>query len=170
MAGEGSVLLGVDVLDVRQDEIRDPHELDKGVEEGRRAGEGGKRAVQAGVDVALVRLGEELQHELGLQQRLATAHGDAALGAPVAAVALRLVEKVVRARLAALVQGPGVDVVAVAAAHGTALQEDEEAHARAVGRAKRFCRVNSAQHLQRPLASEKLQYRRKSTCWSWDVP
>ena len=64
------------------------------------------RGVQAGMDAALLCFAEQLQEEIHLHQRLASAGRDAALVSPVAAVALRPVEQLVRRILRAFLQTP----------------------------------------------------------------
>ena len=95
-----------------------------------------------------------MPHEVRLEERLAARDGDAALASPVAAITLRLVKEVRRLHERAAVEGPGIGVVTVTAAHGAALEEDDEAHARAVCRAKRFCRVNTSLHGLPPFKGE----------------
>ena len=84
---------------------------------------------------------EERRQELHLAQRLAAADRDAALFAPVVAVAPHPLEELVhRPFLAAL--SPCLRVVAVFAPQGAPLQKDDEADAGAVHRAESLQRVD----------------------------
>lgn len=72
---------------------------------------------------------EQVDEEINLQQCLTTADGNAAIGAPVAAVALGLVEQLAGSHhLAASIRSelPGIGVVAVATAHLATLQENKK--------------------------------------------
>ena len=132
VAGEGSVLGGVDVFDVCEDQVAGGHDALPRLVEGLLTRERRKRRVQTRVDAAGMSTFEELCHEVWLEERLAARDGNAALASPVAAVTLCLVEQIVGLSQGATVERPGVGVMAVAAAHGAALQEDYETHAGAV--------------------------------------
>ncbi len=87
---------------------------------------------------------EQLDEEVDLQQGLAAAHGDAAVGTPVAAVALGLIEQLVygsRGATGVGTQAPGVGVVAVATTHLTTLHENQEPNPWPINGAKGFGRV-----------------------------
>lgn len=141
-AGQGLMLLVVDFLDVEEDRVRDLGQClelrDKWLFAGKRL----RRGVEAGADAACLCLLEELEHEVDLYERVAAADGDAALLTPVLAVALCVVEELVRGAHVVALQGPGVRIVAVAAAHVTALQKDRISDARAVHGAEGLDGVN----------------------------
>ena len=131
------VLTAVGVLDVQQYGIGHLQQGVKAVYPGVLAREALCRCVETGVDAPLLGLGEQVDAEVYLQQCLSSAHGDATLCSPVGAIAFCLVQQIggfLQVGFTAL--GPGVGVVAVGAAHGTSFEEDDEAHARTVNRAK----------------------------------
>ena len=142
MAGELPVLLVVDVLDVQEQEVCDHHEPLEFREIGFTPGERLCRGVEAGVDAAFLRLGEQLCQEVDLQEGLSTAHGDATALSPVATEALGLVKEFIGRHLdggmVAVGHFPGVGIVTIPATHGTALQEDKKPNPRAVNGAKGF--------------------------------
>ena len=84
--------LGVDVLDVCEDQVTGRHDALPCLIERLLAGEGRKRGVQARVNATGMGGFEELCHKLRLQQRLPTRDGDATLTPPVAAVTFCLVK------------------------------------------------------------------------------
>ena len=119
-----TMLLAIDVLDVEQYQVGSLHQALELIKEWLLASKRLSSCVETGVDAATMGLLEQVDQKINLQQSLASANGDAAIGAPVAAVALGLVEQFTdRCRCATGVgtSAPGVGVVAVAAAHLTTL-------------------------------------------------
>ncbi len=141
-AGQGLMLLVVDFLDVEEDRVRDLGQCLKLRDKWLFAGKRLRRGVEAGADAACLRLPEELEHEVDLYERVTAADRDAALLSPVLAVALCVVEELVRGAHVVALQGPGVRIVAVAAAHVTALQKDRISDARTVHGAEGLDGVN----------------------------
>ena len=141
-AGELPVALRVDLFEVEDHQTGVSHQT---VERGKirrvvRA-EGLPGGVQRRVHALGARHREELGQEVHLPQRLAAADRDAALFAPVVAVAPRPLEELVhRPFLAAL--SPCLRVVAVFAPQGAPLQKDDEADAGTVHRAESLQRVD----------------------------
>ena len=125
-AGEPAVALGINVLDVCHHEVAGIEDATKRREGRLLAGERSEGGVEAGVDAAGVRGLEKLGYEFGLGESLAAGDGDAALGTPVAPVALGAVKELVDAHEGATLGTPGIRVVAEAAAHGATLKEDKE--------------------------------------------
>ena len=130
------VLLGVDMLDVCHHQVAHVHQLGKRAKVRLVAREWCKRGVEAGIDAAGFCFGEKIEHELGLKQSFAARDGNAALRTPVATVALGSIEKLVGFDHLGAFCRPSVGVVAIAATHRAALEENDKAHAGAVGRAK----------------------------------
>ena len=133
-----------DILNVQQHKIRACHQLPEFTEKRFPARKRLGRGVQAGMDAALLCFAEQLQEEIHLHQRLASAGRDAALVSPVAAVALRPVEQLVRRILRAFLQLPGIRIVAEPAAHPAAGEKNKKPYARPVHRTKAFQRMNIA--------------------------
>lgn len=87
--------LGVHLLDIHQQQVRDGHQGQKPGIEGLGPGKGVARGIDAGVDALCLGLGKELQQKVYLQQRLPTADGDASLFAPVAPAAQGFLQELV---------------------------------------------------------------------------
>ena len=137
------------LLDVEEHGVGDGHELVELLHPClivRTVGRGG--GVETSVHPLGMSQGEELQEKVYLQECFAPADGDAAFLAPIRSEADSLAQKLFRRHLVALVQGPGVGIVAELAPHGAALQEDDKPYARAVNRAEGLDAVNVAFHLQ----------------------
>ena len=132
LPGEGVVSGGVELLEVEQDEVRVLHEAAEVGIKGLLLGEGTAGGVERGVYPLLFGQAEELRHEFHLQQRLAPADGDTAVILPIVAIAQGTLQQGGRLPLRASLQGPGLRVVAIAAAHHAALHKDHEAHPRAI--------------------------------------
>ena len=135
------MLLGVDVLYVEQYQVGTLHKALELREEGLLASERLGCGVETGVYASAMGLLEEVDKEIYLQQSLASAYGYAAIGAPVAAVALGLVEQLAGGSCCAAgirTKLPSVRVVAVATAHTATLQEYKEPNPWPVYRAKGF--------------------------------
>ena len=79
--------------------------------------------------------GEQLAHELRLQQRLAARHCDAA-AAIERAIALEFVHQLCDARFAPLAHLPRVGIVAIRAPHRAALHEHNEPNPRPINRSE----------------------------------
>ena len=141
-AGQGLMLLVVDFLQVEEDRVRHLGQCLKLRDKWLFTGERLRRGVKTGADATRLRLLEELEHEVDLHERVAAADRDAALLAPVLAVTLGVVEELVRGAHVVALQGPGVRIVAVAAAHVTALQKDRISDARTVHGAEGLDGVN----------------------------
>lgn len=138
-----AVLFGVDLLQVQDHQAGVLHQLVEGGQVGRVVGaEGFARRVEGGVDLFLVGQAEKLGQEGQLEQRLAAADRDAALFAPVVVVAPDVGEQLVRRPGLAAAAGPGLGVVAVAAAQVASLQEHHEPDPRPIDRAEALQRVD----------------------------
>ena len=87
---------------------------------------------------------EHLADKIHLPQRFATADGQAAVVAPVVAVAVSGVECLLRGLGGVLGKGPCLGVVAVLAAHGAPLQEDDIPHAGTIDQAEGLDRMDVA--------------------------
>ena len=122
-SGEPAVLLRVDLLQIEDDEAGGLHQPVKIGQISRIVGaEGLTGGVQSRMHALGARQLEERRQELHLAQRFAAADRDAALLAPVVAVAPHPLEELVhRPFLAAL--SPGLRVVAVFAPQGAPLQK-----------------------------------------------
>ena len=81
---------------------------------------------------------EQLNKEVDLHQRFASADGYPPPVAPVGTVAFCLVKQLVGGVFIALFKVPGIGVVTVAAAHWAALQKNQIADSRTVNRAEAF--------------------------------
>ena len=90
VSGEFLVLYGVDVLDVYEQKIRCVHETLELAEVGLVTNKVYARGVDAGMYACGFGGFEEFDEEIHLGKRFATAYGDAAIFAPVALVAQRL--------------------------------------------------------------------------------
>ena len=88
---------------------------------------------------------EHLADEIQLAQGLTAADGDAAVVAPIVAVAVGGREGLLRGLGGVLGKGPGLGVMAVLAAHGAALHKNNIPHARPIDQAKGFDRMDVAQ-------------------------
>ena len=100
--------------------------------------------VETRVDATPVRLLEERDKPVDLQQRLTAADRDATLVAPIGTIAFSLVEQLRHRGSFLLCSGhaPRVGIVAIAAAHVAAFEKDDETDAGTVDRAKRLGGVN----------------------------
>ena len=138
--------LRVDVLDVQQDQIRHFHQFIQLVVIARLArAVGNAGGIQAGVDVLLPGQGKQLQHKIDLHQGLAAGDGDAAL-AVKSRVALVFPDQGLGRADRAGVHLPGIRVVAVLAAHGTALQEYHKPHAGSIHSAEALSGMDKSVH------------------------
>ena len=136
-AGEPAVLFGVDLFQVQDHQAGVLHQLVEGGQVIRvvRA-EGFAGRVKGRVHLFLMGQPEKLGQEGQLEQRLAAADRDAALFAPVVVVAPDVGEQLVRRPALAAAAGPGLGVVAVAAAQVAPLQEHDEPDPGAIDRAE----------------------------------
>ena len=144
-AGEPAVLLRVDLLQIEDDEAGGLHQPVKIGQISRIVGaEGLTGGVQSRMHALGARQLEERRQELHLAQRLAAADRDAALFAPVVAVAVDPLEQLFCRPFLAAFRSPRFRVVAVFAPQGTPLQKHHKAHTGAVHRAEGFQRVDIA--------------------------
>ena len=123
------MLLAIDVLDVEQYQVGSLHQALELTKEWLLASKRLSSRVETCVDAATKGLLEQVDQKINLQQSLASANGDAAIGAPVAAVALGLVQQLINGSCCATGIGtktPCVWVVAVATAHLTTLKENKK--------------------------------------------
>ena len=136
MPGQRLMRVGVDMLDVQHHKIGQAHEpVQLLIVRALALAVGDAGGVNAGVNPLLFAQREQREHEVNLQKRLAAGDGDAAVFVK-RPVALQLGDNLLRGHLRALAHLPGIRVVAVLAAHGTALRKDHKAQARAVHRAE----------------------------------
>ena len=140
-AGELAVLFGVDLFQVQDDQAGGLHERVETGEIRRVLPERLPGGIQRGMHAFGAGQLEQAGHEVHLPQRFAAADGDAALFAPVIAVAVDPLEQLFRGPLFPAV-GPGLRVVAVFAAQRTALQKDHEPDAGPVHGAEALQRVD----------------------------
>ena len=136
---ELSVLLRVDMLDVQHDQVRQRHQFV--VFRHQRSVlriEGDAGAVDTGMDSSFLGQGEQVDQEIHLHQRLTAGDGQAAAVGVERLVLLVLLDDVGRFHESAAVQVPGIRIVAVGTAHGTALHEYHEARAGSVDGSKAF--------------------------------
>ena len=87
---------------------------------------------------------EQVGQKLGLQKRLATRNGNAAAAVKLM-VTLELVHEVLNGHHGAAVNRPSIGIVAIRAAHRTALDKHYEADAGTVNRTHRLNRMYAAQ-------------------------
>ena len=109
--------------------------------------EGVATAIQAGMHTTIgvvVHCTEQVGQKLGLQKRLAARNGNAAAAVKLM-VALELVHQMLDGHHGAAVNRPGIGIVAIRAAHGTALDKHYEADAGTVNRTHRLDRMYAAQ-------------------------
>ena len=142
-------VLGVaDMLDVAQQQIRHRHELLKLRKKRLLAGKRLQRSVDTCVDTTLFGLNKQLKEKVDLQERFAATDGNAALIAPVAFVALGHVEQLICGEPLGVrrLPFPGVRVVAIATAHLTSLEKNQEADAGSVDRSKRLGGMDGTFH------------------------
>ena len=141
-SGELAVLLRVDLLQVEDDEAGGAHQPVKVGQIGRIVG---AKGLTGGVEGRVHTLGagqlEEGRQKLHLAQRLAAADRDAALPAPVVAVAPHPLEELLHRPFLTAVR-PCLGVMAVFAPQGTPLQKDDEPDAGAVHGAEGLQRVD----------------------------
>ena len=137
------MLLRVDLLEIQDHQTGGSHQGIEGGQVGRVIGlERLTGRVQRGVHPLGACQLEEFCQEVHLPQRLTAADGDAALLAPVIAVAPDVLEQLLRRPFRAALSAPRFGVVAVFAAQGTTLQKDNEPDTRPVHRAEAFQRVD----------------------------
>ena len=147
LAGEPAVLLRIDLLQIKDDEAGGLHQPVKIGQISRIVGaEGLTGGVQSRMHALGARQLEECRQELHLAQRLAAADRDAALFAPVVAVAPHPLEQSIHGPFGAAF-GPCFRVVAVFAPQRAPLQEYHKAHAGAVHRAEALQRVDIADRI-----------------------
>ena len=144
VTGEPTVCFAVDMLQVEQHSVGALHQPQELAVERLATRERLARRVETRVDTAPVRLLEERDKPVDLQQRLTAADRDATLVAPVGTIALSLVEQLRHRRGFLLCSGhaPRVRIMTIAAAHVTAFEKDDEADAGTVDRAERLGGVN----------------------------
>lgn len=109
--------------------------------------EGVATAIQAGMHTTIgvvVHCTEQVGQKLGLQKRLAARNGNATAAVKLM-VALELVHQMLDGHHGAAVNRPGIGIVAIRAAHGTALDKHYEADAGTVNRTHRLDRMYAAQ-------------------------
>ena len=87
---------------------------------------------------------EQVGQKLGLQKWLAARNRNSAAAVKLM-IALELVHQVLDGHHRAAVNRPGIGIVAIRAAHGTALDKHYEADAGSVDRTHRFNRMYAAQ-------------------------
>ena len=144
MTGELTMRLRVDMLQVEEHGVGNLHQPQELAIEGFTPRKRLPCRVEAGIDAAAVGFLKEADETVDLQQGLAAADGDTTLVAPVSPVALRLVEQLCH-RPGFLVSpghAPRVGIMAIAATHVAAFEEDDETNAGTVDRAERLDGVN----------------------------
>ena len=99
-----------------------------------------------------VHCAEQVGQKFGLQKRLATGHRNATAAIELV-VTLELVHEVLDGHHRAAVDRPGIGIVTIRAAHGTALDKHYEADAGSVDRTHRFNRMHAAQGKRRVLGT-----------------
>ena len=112
-------------------------------------------AVEAGMHAAIgvvVHCTEQIGQKLGLQERLATRNRNAAAAVKLM-VTLELVHQVLDSHHGAAVNRPSIGIVAIRAAHGTALDKHYEADAGTVDRSHRLDRMHATQGKRRVLGT-----------------
>ena len=132
LAGELTMFFRVDLLEVKDNETGNVHQA---VELGQILRVCPKRLtgrVERGVDAFFACQREELGQKLHLTERLTAADRDAALFAPVVAVAVDALEQLFRRPLLAAVGRPGLGVVTVLAPQCATLQKNHEPDARPI--------------------------------------
>ena len=151
---EALVRFAVDVLDVDEQKVCRFHQSFDFSECFTGASERDSACVEACVDACCFGGFEKLDHKVDLCERFATAHGNAAVTAPVGLVADGLFQQVfcrdferavlgsVRALFAKV---PSFRVVAKLAAHGAALRKDDKSNSRSIDRAERFKLIDSSE-------------------------
>ena len=102
--------------------------------------------VDAGVDAMPLQIVEELDQKIHLHHGFAAGDGDAPAFVE-GQVGIKALQHLLHGHLRAAAIFPGVWVMAVLAAHRTALEEDHIADARAVHRPAAFYRMNIPLHL-----------------------
>ena len=95
---------------------------------------------------------EQVGQKLGLQERFATRNGNAAATVELM-VALELVHEMLDGHHRAAVNRPGIGIVAIRAAHGTALNKHHKADAGSVDRSHRLDRMHATQGIRRVLGT-----------------
>ena len=108
------------------------------------------------MNAVFMQLFEEFRDKISLQKRLAACYRHAAAVLPVRTEAQRPAHQLVRVGRRAALGQPGVGVVAVDAAQGTALHEHHIAHARPVDRAEGLDGVDKTGHFRRFLSCKML--------------
>ena len=138
MTGEFFMGLRIHVLDVQHHKIRHFHQLIQLLIVGRRTGTVGYTGcIQTSVDILLLRQTEELQHKVQLHQRLTAGDSNAAFGIE-GCVSFILPDQGLGRTQRTCVHFPGVRIMAILAAHGTALEKNHKPYTGAIHRAKAF--------------------------------
>ena len=137
MSGKVLVLCFIYMLDIEHHKIRHLHQVLQLVCRSPVHPEHDPRSVQTGVEAALLCKRKQLSQEIDLKHRLTTRCGNPAR--PVeGAVALQTTDDLLRCHLLPAVYIPSVGIVAVEAAHRTALKEHDKAYSRPVDRTECF--------------------------------
>ena len=154
VAREFLVRVGVDVLDVHEQEIGGFHQPFELCKLFACAPERDSARVDACVDSRRFCRFEEFNHEVDLCKRFAAAYGDATIGSPVGLVAhgffqqvfCRNFERAVRGSVCAFrPEIPCFRVVAELAAHGATLRKDDKSNSRSIDRSERFKLIDSSE-------------------------
>ena len=154
VAREFLVRVGVDVLDVHEQEIGGFHQPFELCKLFACAPERDSARVDACVDSRRFCRFEEFNHEVDLCEWFAAAYGDAAVGSPVGLVAHGFFQQVFGAHFERSVlcpvcafrpEIPCFRVVAELAAHGAALRKDDKSNSRSIDRAERFKLIDSSE-------------------------
>jgi len=154
VASEFLVRVGVDVLDVHEQEIGGFHQSLELCKRLTCAPECDSACVDARVDSCRFCRFEEFNHEVDLRKRFAAAHGDAAVASPVGLVADGFLQQVFCGNFKRTVRDsvctfrpeiPCFRVVAELAAHGATLRKYDKADSRSVDRSERFKLVDSSE-------------------------
>ena len=98
------------------------------------------------MNALILRLLEQLQKKVDLQQRLTAGYRNAAVLSPIGPVPQRLAEHLVRRSAGTAPFVPGVRIVAEPATHAAALHEHHKPDARSVHGAEGFRGMNSSHH------------------------
>ena len=112
-------------------------------------------AIQAGVHTTIgviVHGVEQVGQKLRLQERLAAGHRNATAAIELV-VTLELIHQVFDGHHGAAVDRPGIGIVAIRAAHGTALNKHHKADAGSVDRSHRLDRMHAAKGKRRVLGT-----------------
>ena len=142
VSGQFFVLLGVNNLEVDQQQVRRFHQPLEFAKVGLGAYKVYARSVDARVDSRRLGEFEKLNEKIHLHQGLAAADGNAALFSPVALVTERLFQKVlgsdVECSVTIALKIPCLGIVAEQTTHGASLRKHYKAYAWSVDRAECF--------------------------------